>query len=98
MNIRIQALHFDATETLQAFIQKKLEKLNRFSEDIKMADVTLKVTKPEVSHNKDASIKLVVKGDELFAEKQADTFEEAIDVVIDALKRQLEKRKDTHDR
>ena len=51
-----------------------------------------------MSHNKDASIKLVVKGDELFAEKQADTFEEAIDVVIDALKRQLEKRKDTHDR
>ncbi len=40
----------------------------------------------------------MVKGDELFAEKQADTFEEAIDVVIDALKRQLEKRKDTHDR
>lgn len=96
MNIRIQALHFDATEALQAFIQKKLDKLNRFSDDIQSAEVILKVTKPEVSHNKDASIKLIIKGDELFAEKTADSFEEAVDTVIDALKRQLEKRKEAH--
>lgn len=96
MNVRIQALHFDATETLQAFIRKKLDKLNRFADDIQSAEVILKVTKPEVSHNKEASIKLLLKGDDLFALKVADTFEEAVDTVIDALKRQMEKRKDTH--
>lgn len=96
MDIRIQALHFDATETLQAFIIKKLEKLKRFSDDIQIAEVILKVTKPEVNHNKEASIKLIIKGDELFADKVADTFEEAIDSTIDALKKQLERLKATH--
>lgn len=95
MDIRIQALHFEATESLQAFIHKKLEKLTRFSDDLHSAEVILKVTKPEVKHNKEASIKLLGKGCELFAEKVADTFEEAVDTVIDALKRQLEKSKES---
>lgn len=96
MDIRIQALHFDATEALKAFIHKKLDKLGRFADDIQVAEVILKVVKPEVSNNKEASIKLLITGGELFADKIADTFEEAIDVAIDALKRQLEKRKEGH--
>lgn len=96
MDIRIQALHFDAGESLQAFIHKKLDKLSRFAEDAQRAEVILKVTKPEVKHNKEASIKLFVKGQEHYADKVADTFEEAVDLVIEALKRQLEKHKDNH--
>lgn len=96
MDIRIQALHFEATETLHAFIHKKIEKLSRFSDEIQVAEVILKVTKPEVKQNKQASIKLLGKGPELFADKISDSFEEAIDLVIDALKRQLEKHKETH--
>ncbi len=96
MDIRIQALHFDATETLKAFIHKKLDKLARFADDIKVAEVILKVVKPEVSNNKEASIKLLISGGDLFADKVADTFEEAVDISIDALKRQLEKRKEAH--
>lgn len=96
MDIRIQALHFDATETLKAFINKKLDKLGRFAEDIQTAEVILKVVKPEVSNNKEASIKLLTTGGDLFAEKVADTFEEAIDISIDALKRQIEKRKEAN--
>ncbi|MDY5858338.1 MAG: ribosome-associated translation inhibitor RaiA [Porphyromonas sp.] len=96
MDIRIQALHFEATETLQAFIHKKVEKLKRFSDELTTAEVILKVTKPEVKNNKEASIKLLGKGHELFADKVADSFEEAIDLSIDALKRQLEKHKEQH--
>lgn len=94
MDIRIQALHFEATAQLKEFIQKKLEKLNRFADEILAAEVILKVIKPEVSLNKEASIKLIISGTDLFADKTADTFEEAIDASIDALKRQLEKRKE----
>lgn len=96
MDIRIQALHFDATESLKMFINKKLEKISRFADDIQVAEVILKVVKPEVSNNKEASIRLLMSGGELFADKIADTFEEAIDLSIDALKRQLEKRKEGH--
>lgn len=96
MDIRIQALHFDVSEALETFIHKKLDKLTRFADDAYRAEVILKVTKPEVKHNKEASIKLYTKGQEFFADKVADTFEEAVDIVIDALKRQIEKHKEQH--
>ena len=35
MEVRIQSIHFDASEQLQAFIQKKVAKLERFYDDIK---------------------------------------------------------------
>lgn len=95
MDIRIKALHFDATAQLREFIEKKLDKLGRFADDIQAAEVTLKVVKPEVSNNKEAAIRLVVSGSDLFADKTADSFEEAIDISIDALKRQLERRKES---
>lgn len=94
MDIRIKALHFDATAQLREFIEKKLDKLGRFADDIQAAEVTLKVVKPEVSNNKEVAIRLVVSGSDLFADKTADSFEEAIDISIDALKRQLERRKE----
>ena len=42
--------------------------------------------------NKEAGIKLTIPNSEdLFASKVADTFEEAVDLCLDALERQLEK-------
>ena len=35
MDVRIQSIHFDASEQLQAFIQKKVSKLEKYYEDIK---------------------------------------------------------------
>ena len=47
MDVRIQSIHFDASEQLQAFIQKKVSKLEKYYEDIKKVEVSLKVVKPE---------------------------------------------------
>ena len=52
MDIRIQSIHFDASEQLQAFIQKKVSKLEKYYEDINKVEVSLKVVKPEVAANK----------------------------------------------
>ena len=93
-DVRIQALHFDATDQLKDFVQKKISKLNRLSDGITGAEVVLKLVKPETVQNNKASIRLYIPGDDLFAEKIADTFEEAIDLTVDALKRQIEKRKE----
>ncbi len=94
MEIRIQAIHFDATSQLEAFIEKKVSKLSRFHDGIMEAEVTLKVVKPETSMNKEAGIKLLLAGSEsLFSCKTADTFEEAVDLSVEALERQLEKTK-----
>ena len=95
MEIRIKAIHFDATAKLEEFINKKAQKLARRNEKIASFDVTLKVVKPETAMNKEASIKLTVPNSEdLFASKVADSFEEAVDLAIDALDRQLVKLKE----
>lgn len=94
MDINIKSIHFDATERLQEFITKKLSRLARHNEDIATAEVTLKVVKPETAMNKEAGIKLSIpQQDDVFASKTADSFEEAVDLSIEALERQLEKIK-----
>ncbi len=94
MKTNIQSIHFDASEQLQAFIEKKTAKLERFFDEIDTVEVTLKVVKPETAMNKQADVKVVVKNDNLFASKICDTFEESIDQCIDALRIQLEKYKE----
>lgn len=94
MEIRIQSIHFDATEQLQAFIQKKVSKLEKYYEDIKKVEVSLKVVKPETAENKEAGVKVLVPNGEFYASKICDTFEEAIDVSIEALGKQLVKYKE----
>ncbi len=94
MELRIQAIHFDASEKLQDFIQKKCGKLEKYCDDIKNVEVLLKVVKPESAMNKDVNIKVSVPNSEFFAEKVSDTFEESVDVCIDALSKQLTKHKE----
>ena len=43
MEIRIQSIHFDASEQLEAFIQKKVTKLERLYDDIKIVEVSLRL-------------------------------------------------------
>lgn len=94
METKIKAIHFDITEKLTGFINKKIEKLCRRFEAITEAEVTLKVVKPETSNNKEAGVKLTLpQTSDLFASKTADTFEEAIDLCLNALEGQLEKKK-----
>lgn len=94
MDIRIQSIHFDASDQLEAFVQKKTTKLEQYFEGILLAEVTLKLIKPETILNKNASVKLKIKNAELFAEKTADSFEAAIDECVEALSKQLVKFKE----
>lgn len=94
MEIRIQSIHFDATEKLQDFIEKKVAKLEKTFEDIKTAEVQLKVVKPATAQNKETSLTVSVPGQTLFVEKTCDTFEEGVDLCVDAMKVQLTKFKE----
>ena len=94
MEVRIQAIHFEATEKLQDFIEKKVAKFGKFNEEIRKVEVSLMGVKPETAMNKEASIKVLALNGEFFAEKVCDTFEEAVDECLDALIRQLSKYKE----
>jgi len=94
MDIRIQSIHFDASQKLVEFINRKAERLARRFTTVSLIDVTLKVVKPETAMNKQATIKITVpQQDDVVADKTADTFEEAVDLALEALDRQLEKQK-----
>ena len=80
MEIKIQSIHFDTTEKLQAFIEKKVAKLEKSFEDIQKVEVQLKVEKPATADNKTTSLSVAVPGNTLFVEKTSDTFEEGIDL------------------
>lgn len=94
MEATIKAIHFDITEKLTAFVNKKTDKLLRRYDFISDIEVNLRLVKPETAMNKEAGIKISVPGNELFASKTADTFEEAVDLSLDALEKQLEKIKE----
>ena len=96
MEIKIKSIHFDAAEKLEAFIVKKVSKLEHFYDGIMMAEVVLKVVKPETAKNKSAAIRIKMKTGDCFAEKNCDTFEQAIDLSVEALEKQLTKYKIKH--
>lgn len=94
MDVTIKAIHFDMSDKLEAFTNKKIEKLVRRFDVISGANVNYRLIKPESAMNKEVGVELLVPGKNLFASKTADTFEEALDLSILALESQLERNKD----
>lgn len=94
MELKIQTIHFDATEKLSAFIQKKAAKLEKTFDKITTVEFILKVVKPETAKNKETALNVVLPGTDLHASKTCDTFEEGVDLCVDTLLRQIEKYKE----
>lgn len=94
MEIKIQTIHFDASQQLEAFIQKKVSKLSQYHDGIQFVEVTLKVVKPETAMNKEAAVKLLVPNQDFFASKISDSFEESLMEAVAALEKQLMKFKE----
>jgi putative sigma-54 modulation protein len=93
MNIQIHSLKFDADKKLLDFVNQKVNKLSLVTDDIVSAEIILKLEKDEERENKVTEIRIEYPKGPLFARKQSKTFEEATDLVIAALKRQIVKQK-----
>jgi len=102
MQIQVQSIHFDADVKLIKFIEEKMhikfieekmQKLTTFHDRIIKGEVFLRIDKSDVMENKIAEVKLSIPGKELFAKKQCKSFEEATDIAVDALKKQIDKHK-----
>ena len=94
MNVTINSVHFKADKKLETFIKDKLEKLQIFFEGVIGGEVILKLENSETRENKIAEVRLQIKGYDLFAKKEANTFEAAIDLASEALRKQLVKHKE----
>ena len=94
MKVEIQSVKFDADKKLVDFIQAKMNKMDRFVENALSSQVTLKIDKDDEQGNKVAVVKIDVAGGELLAERRCKSFEEAIDICLDAIKKQIDKYKE----
>ena len=67
--------------------RRKCLSWKNYYEDIKKVEVSLKVVKPEAAENKEAGIKILIPNGEFYASKVCDTFEEAVDLDVEALEK-----------
>jgi len=93
MKISVQSIHFTADKKLLAFIQKKADKLDLVSDQIVSGEIYLKLENTVSEENKITEIKIILPGNQLFAKEQCKTFEEATDLAIESLKRQIDRHK-----
>lgn len=93
MKVKINSVHFKTDTKLTDFINDKVGKLSSMYEGVIGSDVTLKMENSETPDNKIAEIRLIIRGHDLYAKKQCKTFEEATDIAVEALRRQLTKHK-----
>lgn len=93
MKITVQSIHFTADVKLLDFIQKKVDKLETFFDQIISGEVYLKLENVGDEANKITEIKLSLPGNQIFAKEQCKTFEEATDLAVESLRKQIEKHK-----
>ena len=94
MKVNMQAVHFTADQKLVDFIEKKLSKLDQFYDRITSADVYLKLENTGQVKDKIAEIHINVPGTSLITKESQKTFEAAVDLSIDSLKRQIKRHKE----
>ncbi len=94
MKIIIQTPEFKAKQDLLDLVNEKVEKLGKFNERIIDARVTLRLDKSDTRANKVCEIRMGVPGNDPYVSKQAETFEEAIALATDAMKRQVVEAKE----
>ncbi len=94
MKVTISSVHFKADAKLEDFIQEKTAKLENLFDGVIGCEVILRLDGASNNENKIAEIKLLIPGNDLFAKKQAKSFEEAVDNAVEALRKQLKKYKE----
>lgn len=93
MNITVQSIKFNADQKLVDFIKRKTSKLDQFLDNIIEGVCYLRLENVEDEANKIVELKLNIPGSQLFAKSQAKSFEEATDVAVESLRRQINKYK-----
>lgn len=94
MDIQVHSVHFTADKKLVSFVNEKVGKLELFFDNIIASEVFLRLDKSQDGENKIAEVKILIPGKELFAKKQCKSFEEAADLAVEALRKQVHKHKE----
>lgn len=99
MILRMHSVHFDADQKLLDYVKKKADKLETFYDRIIDGEVVMRLEKSHLNRkdifgNKSMELKINIPGQQLFMKESSNTFEAAIDLVIERMSRQLKKQKE----
>ena len=94
MKIQTTAVHFAADQKLLSYVDQKVGKLMHFFDRIVDVSVFLKLENSGQVRYKIVELKLNVPGETLIAKETNKTFEAAVDLVVDNMKRQINRHKE----
>jgi len=90
MQISVSGHHVDVTDSLRAYVETKLDRLERHYDRITNMQVILSVEK----QRQKAESTVRISGGEVYAEAESEDLYAAIDMLADKLDRQLIKQKE----
>ena len=93
MQVNIQSPGFTPRQELIDFVKEKIMKLSCIYGEIIGSEVYLRLNSSASGDNKICTIRLLIPGNDLLASSQYKKFEIAIVQTVEALKRQIKKRK-----
>ena len=93
MQILIKSTHFKASEHLEKFTRKKIERLENLSDRIIRVHVTLSLESDNAQENKVCELLVSIPGDDPYLKKSAASFEEAVADATDAMEKVLRRKK-----
>ena len=90
MTIEITARHFSPSDKLNELVQKKISKMEKYSDHITSCHVILF----KEGNDENVEIKAHVKGKDFFAQESAEVFEKALTTAVDRVVKQIKKHHD----
>jgi len=95
MNIKIQAVRFNADQKLIDHVSRKIDRLKTYHDRIIQVDIFLKLD--NVVHNikdKIAEIKVSIPKHDFFVKASSKSFEESFDNALESLINQIKRKKE----
>jgi putative sigma-54 modulation protein len=94
MNTVINSVGFVADVKLKDLLNKKMEKLITFNDEIISKEVYLKLDSNQSVKDKVIELKVHVPGKTLFVSESTKSFEESLDQALEVMIRQIKKEKE----
>lgn len=94
MKLQMHSIRFDADQKLIDFVQKRVDKLDKFFDRIIDGEVFMRLDKDNNMENKIIEIKLNIPRNQLFVKERAKSFEAATDLAVEGLRKQIVKHKE----
>lgn len=100
MRLQVKIHHGHLTDSIRAYAEKRLSKLDRRLHDLTLVELTLsREHNPSITQDHSAEAVVYTKGPSIVGKEHAETYEAAIDKLVDKLERQIERYRDkrTHE-